>query len=69
LELRYRVVVPVDDETAQVQVRSLVPDAFRTVHNGRVMMQVGAYSDRIKAEEMQQMITSKGLQATIEQAN
>lgn len=69
LGLRYRVVVAADSKSQQDQVRSLVPGAFRTFNNGKVLMQVGAFSDRAKAEEMQQYLTSQGVQGTIEQLN
>lgn len=69
LGLRYRVVVAADSKSKQDQVRSLVPGAFRTFNNGKVLMQVGAFSDRAKAEEMQQYLTSQGVQGTIEQLN
>ncbi len=69
LGLRYRVVVAADSKSQQDQVRSLVPGAFRTFNNGKVLMQVGAFSDRAKAEEMQQYLTSQGVTGTIEQLN
>ena len=67
LSLRYRVVVEAHSDKEQSQVRSLVPGAFRTFSNGRVLMQVGAFSDRAKADEIQRLLSSKGLRATIEQ--
>ncbi len=69
LGLRYRVVVEAGTASKQNAVRSLVPGAFRTFSNGRVFMQVGAFSDRLKADEMLQMVNSKGLRGTIEQMN
>lgn len=67
LGLRYRVVVDAGTASKQDLVRSLVPGAFRTFSNGRVLMQVGAFSNQAKANEMLQMVTSKGLRGTIEQ--
>ena len=67
LSLRYRVVVEAHSDSEQNQVRSLVPGAFRTFSNGRVLMQVGAFSDRAKADEIRRLLSSKGLRATIEQ--
>lgn len=67
LGLRYRVVVEAGTQSRQSFVRSLVPGAFRTFSNGRMLMQVGAFSDRAKADEMLQMVTGKGLKATLEQ--
>jgi parallel beta-helix repeat protein len=69
LGLRYRVVVAADSKSQQDQVRSLVPGAFRTFNNGKVLMQVGAFSDRAKALEMQQYLGSQGMTGTIEQLN
>lgn len=67
LGLRYRVVVEAESESKQALVRSLVPGAFRTFSNGRALMQVGAFSDRANADEIRQMLSSKGLRAAIEQ--
>lgn len=67
LGLRYRVVVEAGTESKQALVRSLVPGAFRTFSNGQVFMQVGAFSERTKADEMLQMVTSKGLRGALEQ--
>lgn len=69
LGLRYRVVVEAENASKQAFVRSLVPGAFRTFSNGRVFMQVGAFTNQAKADEMLQMVTSKGLRAAIEQMN
>lgn len=67
LGLRYRIVVEAATQSRQAFVRSLVPGAFRTFSNGQMLMQVGAFSDRAKADEMLQMVTDKGLRATLEQ--
>lgn len=64
--LRYRVVVEANGDRAQEFVRSLVPSAFLTLVRGQAVMQVGAYSDRANAEEVVQMLSSKGLKVTIE---
>ena len=69
LGLRYRVVVEAESQSKQSLVRSLIPGAFRTFSKGRVFMQAGAFSDRAKANEIQQMLVTKGLKATIEQMN
>lgn len=67
LGLRYRVVVEADNASKQAKVRSLVPGAFRTFSQGKVYMQVGAFSDRAKADEIMQTLTSNGLKGVIEQ--
>jgi parallel beta-helix repeat protein len=69
LGLRYRVIVAADSQSKQERVKSLVPGAFRTFNNGKVLMQVGAFSDRAKAMEMQQYLSSQGVTGTIEQLN
>jgi parallel beta-helix repeat protein len=66
---RYRVVVEAETETTQAKVRSLVPGAFRTLSNGKAIMQAGAFSDRAQADEVLQLLTSNGLKAAIEQLN
>lgn len=67
LGLRYRVVVDAGTASKQDLVRSLVPGAFRTFSNGKMLMQVGAFSNQAKANEMLQMVTSKGFRGAIEQ--
>jgi cell division septation protein DedD len=59
-------VVDAGTASKQALVRSLVPGAFRTFSNGRVLMQVGAFNNQAKADEMLQLVTSKGLRGTIE---
>jgi parallel beta-helix repeat protein len=67
LGLRYRVLVEAPSERVQNQVRSLIPGAFRTSVNGRVMMQAGAYNSRENADETIQLLNSNGFQATVQQ--
>lgn len=69
LSLRYRVVVEVRSMEEQTKLLSLVPDAFRTVSDGKVVMQVGAFSDRSQAEEVLEKINSTGLLGAIEEIN
>ncbi|TAF05618.1 MAG: DUF1565 domain-containing protein [Nostocales cyanobacterium] len=65
--VRYRVIVPVINNTEQELVRSLVPDAFSQVSQGRRVMQVGVFSSQNNASEMVQVLSSKGLIAIIQQ--
>ncbi|HAG80816.1 MAG TPA: hypothetical protein DCL61_06515 [Cyanobacteria bacterium UBA12227] len=65
----YRVLVEVANEEQQELVRSLIPDAFRTSFNGQLMMQVGSFSNRERADAMRQLLNSKGLSARIEPTN
>jgi hypothetical protein len=62
-------VVDAGTESLQAKVRSLVPGAFRTVSKGKAIMQAGAFSDRVKANEVLQLLTGNGLKAAIEQLN
>lgn len=64
--LRYRVVVEAENDSQQAQLRAIVPDAFSVSLNGRTAMQAGAFSDRDKADQLLQVLTSQGLKATIE---
>jgi len=64
--LRYRVVVEAENKSKQDLVRSLIPGAFRTFANGKVLMQVGAFGDRANALEVIQMFNSRGLKANVE---
>ncbi|MBE9229317.1 DUF1565 domain-containing protein [Phormidium sp. LEGE 05292] len=66
--LRYRVVVEVRTVQEQTRLLSLVPGAVRTISDdGKVVMQVGAFSDRTQAEEMLEKINSNDLLGTIEE--
>lgn len=67
LGLRYRVLVNANSPREQRLVRSLVPSAFRTRSNGRVVIQVGAYGDRQEAQQMLQKMIDSGLNASIEE--
>ncbi|NJP09419.1 MAG: DUF1565 domain-containing protein [Leptolyngbyaceae cyanobacterium RU_5_1] len=63
---RYRVMVEAGDDSQQEQVRSLIPDAFPVAYNGRTVMQVGAFSDRAKANQLVELLANQGLQVSIE---
>jgi parallel beta-helix repeat protein len=67
--LRYRVVVALDSDDSQWKVRSLVPDAFPTWFQGQTMMQVGAFSDRAKADQLVQLLLSQGLRVVVAPLN
>ena len=49
----------------QAKVRSLYPDAFRTVYQSKTMLQVGAFSQRVKAETASRSLTNMGLKSHI----
>ncbi|MUL36489.1 DUF1565 domain-containing protein [Gloeocapsopsis dulcis] len=67
LGLRYRVIIEAENKSKQDLVRSLVPGAFRMFANGKVFMQVGAFGDRANADEVLQLLNSRGLKGTVEQ--
>ncbi|WP_210404560.1 DUF1565 domain-containing protein [Chroococcidiopsis sp. TS-821] len=67
LGLRYRVIVEAESKSKQDLVRSLIPGAFRTFSNGKVFMQVGAFGDRANANEVLQLLNSRGLKGMVEQ--
>ena len=59
--IKYRVLVEASNSSQQAQVRSLYPDAFRTVYQGKTMLQVGAFSQRAKAETASRSLANLGL--------
>jgi N-acetylmuramoyl-L-alanine amidase len=69
LGFSYRVVVNDSSPTAQQRIRSVVPDAFRTVVNGQVVMQAGLFRDRPAAEAMIQRLSQSNLPATVVAVN
>ncbi|MGA9379515.1 MAG: DUF1565 domain-containing protein [Phormidium sp.] len=69
LSLRYRVVVEVRTVQEQTRLLSLVPGAIRTISDGKVVMQVGAFSDRSQADAMLEKINRNGLLGAIEEIN
>jgi parallel beta-helix repeat protein len=66
LGLHYRVFVEGSDESTQAKLRTLVPDAFRTRYEGRMVMQAGAFPDQATAEERVQLLLDNGLEARLE---
>ncbi|XHX80161.1 MAG: DUF1565 domain-containing protein [Stenomitos frigidus ULC029] len=66
LGLRYRVVVAPADDNQQAQLRAAFPNAFRTSVKGRMLMQVGAFGDRAKADQLRQTLSSQGVQVMVE---
>ncbi len=63
--VRYRVLVETSNSSQQAKVRSLYPDAFRTVYQGKTMLQVGAFSQRSKAETAFRSLANIGLNSHI----
>lgn len=63
--IRYRVLVEASNSSQQAKVRSLYPDAFRIVYQGKTMLQVGAFSQRSKAETASRSLANLGLNSHI----
>ena len=61
----YRVIVEVSNSSQESQVRSLYPEAFSTVHQGKSMLQVGRFSQRQNAEDTLQNIQNLGWEGMI----
>ena len=62
---QYRVIVPATSTSVTQQVKMIVPSAFRFSRSGRIMLQVGAYSDRPAANDLVQKLAQSGLSAEI----
>ncbi|QYX31476.1 DUF1565 domain-containing protein [Sphaerospermopsis torques-reginae] len=67
--VRYRVLVPIISDSQQELVRSIVPDAFSRVLQGRRVMQVGVFSSQDSANQMLQSLSSMGLRGIIQPFN
>ncbi|GAB4245461.1 MAG: hypothetical protein Kow0049_35470 [Stanieria sp.] len=59
----YRVLVEANNSNQQSQVRSLFPDAFTTLYLGKWMLQVGAFSNKDKAEGALDSLDNLGLKS------
>lgn len=66
LGLRYRVTVEAPTSREQNRVRSVVPEAFRTILNGQTVMQVGVFKNAENANEIVDTLTRNGIRATIQ---
>jgi N-acetylmuramoyl-L-alanine amidase len=56
----YLVMVVTRSKTQQTKIRSQQLGAFRTSHQGQVVMQVGTFSDRTQAESLKVRLTRQG---------
>lgn len=66
LGLFYRVFVEASDSLMQDEVRSVVPDAFRTFFEGQTVMQVGAFPTEDEAQDRKRMLEDNDLSARVE---
>jgi len=69
LGLRYRVVVEGSSDADLRRIRSVVPEAFKTVVQGRSVVQAGAFRDQYRANSLLQELSRSGLRARIEMIN
>ena len=63
--IKYRVLAEASDSSQKSAIKSLYPQAFNTVYQGKSMMQIGAFSDRAKAEAASNSLTDLGLNSYI----
>ncbi len=62
----FRVFVNAADTERQSQVKSIVPDAFRSSYRGQSVLQVGAFQERSKADEMVNLLRSRGIDSILD---
>ena len=62
---KYRVIAEAKSEQQQAQVRSLYPDAFTTIYQGKFMLQVGVFSTKNAAENSLQSLERIGIYGLI----
>ncbi len=67
LGLRYRVTVDAPTAREQNRVRAVVPEAFRTILNGRTVMQVGVFSSAENANQIVDTLSRNGIRAEIQE--
>lgn len=60
-EVKYKVLVEAEDADSQAEVRSLYPQAFATIYQGKSVLQVGAFNNWDKAKQAEQSLTDLGL--------
>ena len=63
--IQYRVLVEATNDNQQAKVKSLYPEAFTIKYQGKSMLQVGAYSERTKAETTSRSLADLGLNSHI----
>ena len=64
-QTQYRVLVEIDNSNQEARVRSRYPEAFNTVYRGKSMLQVGAFSDRSRAETTSRSLADLGLNSHV----
>jgi hypothetical protein len=58
---RYRVIVEIKNDSQQEKVRSIYPEAFSTVYNGRSIVQIGVFDSRENASLALETLKNNGL--------
>ena len=61
-QVKYKVLVEALDRAEESEVRSLYPEAFKTVYQGEYWLQVGAFSSRDKARQADRTLADLGLE-------
>lgn len=61
----YRIVVRPRNSKQKSKIKSLVPDAFRSNHKGKSVMQVGLFDSRSKADRMLKLMKRNGLKPEV----
>ena len=64
-QFRYRVFVNPGTRQEEALARDVVPDAFNASHQGRRVLQVGAFEDRIDAEDRVKLLQQYGFRGKI----
>ncbi len=66
---RFRVYVNPANTNQQRAVKALVPDSFRSSYQGRTMLQVGAFQERGKADEVLELLSRNGITGILSSEN
>ena len=61
-QINYKVLVEALNAAEESEVRSLYPEAFKTVYEGEYWLQVGAFSNWDKAKQAEQTLVNLGLE-------
>ena len=62
---KYRVIAEATNDNQKTRVRSLYPDAFTTIYQGKSMLQIGVFSNRNTAENVLQSLEKIGVYGVI----
>ena len=66
---RFRVYVNPANASQQKAVKALVPDSFRSLYQGRTMLQVGAFQEREKADKVLELLGQNGITGILSAEN